>query len=66
MKATLHNQTKSSGMSKGKMLLGAAGLLLFIVGFRRTLQTDQGTLDADTPPDPTNDPDQEPRPIRKR
>ncbi|MBV9774223.1 MAG: hypothetical protein JO040_09760 [Gemmatimonadetes bacterium] len=64
MKAPLHNQPKS-GVSKGKMLLGAAGLLMFIVGIRKTLQTDQGTLDGNAPTDRTVDPDQEPRPMRK-
>jgi hypothetical protein len=44
MKAKLHNQGKSGGMSKGKMLLGAAGLFLFIVGVRRTFRTDAGEL----------------------
>ncbi|HEX8273363.1 MAG TPA: hypothetical protein VF615_12040 [Longimicrobiaceae bacterium] len=45
MKAKLHNQGKSGGMSsKGKLLLGAAGLFLFIVGVRRTFRTDAGEV----------------------
>jgi len=44
MKAKLHNQGKSGGMSKGKMLLGAAGLFLFIVGVRRTFRTEVGDV----------------------
>lgn len=53
MKAKLHNQGKSGGMSKGKMLLGAAGLFLFIVGVRRTFRTDAGEIGAvDPPPQP--------------
>jgi hypothetical protein len=51
MKAKLHNQGKSGGMSKGKMLLGAAGLFLFIVGVRRTFRTEGGDI-ADTDPQP--------------
>lgn len=51
MKAKLHDQGKSGGMSKGKMLLGAAGLFLFIVGVRRTFRTDAGDV-ADTGPQP--------------
>jgi hypothetical protein len=53
MKAKLHNQGKSGGMSKGKMLLGAAGLFLFIVGVRRTFRTEVGEIAAvDPPPQP--------------
>ncbi|MEW5926566.1 MAG: hypothetical protein AB1941_03715 [Gemmatimonadota bacterium] len=54
MKAKLHNQGKSGGMSsKGKLLLGAAGLFLFIVGVRRTFRTDAGEIgDADPQPEP--------------
>ncbi|MET0399936.1 MAG: hypothetical protein ABW277_24315 [Longimicrobiaceae bacterium] len=48
MKAKLHNQGKSGGMSKGKMLLGAAGLFLFIVGVRRSFRTEAGEV-ADVP-----------------
>ncbi len=44
MKAKLHNQGKSGGMSKGKLLLGAAGLFLFIVGVRRTFRTEGGEI----------------------
>jgi len=44
MKAKLHNQGKSGGMSKGKMLLGAAGLFLFIVGVRRSFRTETGEI----------------------
>lgn len=51
MKAKLHGQGKSGGMSKGKMLLGAAGLLLFIVGVRRSFRTDGGDI-GDAPPPP--------------
>jgi hypothetical protein len=50
MKAKLHNQGKSGGMSKGKMLLGAAGLFLFIVGVRRTFRTDAGEVGDVQPP----------------
>ena len=54
MKAKLHNQGKSAGMSKGKMLLGAAGLFLFIVGVRRTFRTDAGEVgDVEPPPEPS-------------
>ena len=49
MKAKLHNQGKSGGMSKGKLLLGAAGLFLFIVGVRRTFRTEAGEI-GDAPP----------------
>lgn len=53
MKAKLHNQGKSGGMSKGKMLLGAAGLFLFIVGVRRTFRTEVGELgDVEPAPEP--------------
>lgn len=53
MKAKLHNQGKSGGMSRGKMLLGAAGLFLFIVGVRRTFRTEGGEIgDAPPPRDP--------------
>ena len=53
MKAKLHNQGKSGGMSKGKLLLGAAGLFLFIVGVRRTFRTEAGEVaDADPPAEP--------------
>lgn len=55
MKAKLHNQGKSAGMSKGKMLLGAAGLFLFIVGVRRTFRTDAGEIAAVDPPPPPED-----------
>lgn len=56
MKAKLHNQGKSGGMSKGKMLLGAAGLFLFIVGVRRTFRTDAGEVaDADAPREPEDE-----------
>lgn len=52
MKAKLHNQGKAGGMSKGKMLLGAAGLFLFIVGVRRTFRTEVGEVaDAVPPPE---------------
>jgi hypothetical protein len=44
MKAKLHNQGKSGGMSKGKLLLGAAGLFLFIVGVRRSFRTEAGEV----------------------
>jgi hypothetical protein len=50
MKAKLHNQGKSGGMSRGKMLLGAAGLLLFIVGVRRTFRTETGEFGEAPPP----------------
>ena len=50
MKAKLHNQGKSGGMSKGKLLLGAAGLFLFIVGVRRSFRTEAGEVgDAPVP-----------------
>jgi hypothetical protein len=53
MKAKLHNQGKSGGMSKGKLLLGAAGLFLFIVGVRRSFRTDAGEVeDVDPQPEP--------------
>lgn len=51
MKAKLHNQGKSGGMSKGKLLLGAAGLFLFIVGVRRSFRTEAGEV-ADVQPPP--------------
>ena len=44
MKAKLHNQGNSGGMSKGKMILGAAGLFLFIIGVRRTFRTEGGEV----------------------
>lgn len=50
MKAKLHDQKKSGGMSKKKMLLGAAGLLLFIVGVRRSLRTEAGEVADEEPP----------------
>ncbi len=50
MKAKLHDPKKSGGMSKKKMLLGAAGLLLFIVGVRRSLRTDGGEVADEEPP----------------
>ncbi len=38
---------KKPGMSKVKLALGAAGLLLFIVGVRKTFRPDEGeTFDA--------------------
>ena len=53
MKAKLHNQGKSGGMSKGKLLLGAAGLFLFIVGVRRSFRTEAGEVeDVDPQPEP--------------
>jgi len=55
MKAKLHNQGKSGGMSKGKMLLGAAGLFLFIVGVRRTFRTEVGDVGDVPPPEPQED-----------
>lgn len=57
MKAKLHNQGKSGGMSKGKLLLGAAGLFLFIVGVRRSFRTDAGEVE-DMDPRPEQDRDQ--------
>lgn len=54
MKAKLHNQGKSGGMSKGKLLLGAAGLFLFIVGVRRSFRTDAGEV-QDVDPQPEQD-----------
>lgn len=45
MKAKLHGQGKPGGVSKGKLLLGAAGLFLFIVGVRRSFRTDNGEID---------------------
>jgi len=50
MKAKLHDQGKSAGMSKGKLLLGAAGLFLFIVGVRRTFRTEAGEIGEAGPP----------------
>ncbi|HEU0079244.1 MAG TPA: hypothetical protein VFQ76_16435 [Longimicrobiaceae bacterium] len=50
MKAKLHNQGKSGGMSKGKLLLGAAGLFLFIVGVRRSFRTEAGEVADEDPP----------------
>ena len=50
MKAKLHNQGKSGGMSKGKLLLGAAGLFLFIVGVRRSFRTEAGEVADSDPP----------------
>lgn len=50
MKAKLHNQGKSGGVSKGKLLLGAAGLFLFIVGVRRSFRAETGEVgDAPMP-----------------
>ncbi|HEX2091688.1 MAG TPA: hypothetical protein VHG28_04765 [Longimicrobiaceae bacterium] len=49
MKAKLHDQGRPGGISKGKMLLGAAGLLLFIVGVRRTFRTESGREIEDLP-----------------
>lgn len=57
MKAKLHNQGKAGGMSKGKLLLGAAGLFLFIVGVRRTFRTEAGEV-GDVQPSPDEREDQ--------
>ncbi|HEX2191483.1 MAG TPA: hypothetical protein VHG51_21405 [Longimicrobiaceae bacterium] len=48
MKAKLHSQGKAGGVSRGKLLLGAAGLFLFIVGVRRSFRTEAGEV-ADAP-----------------
>lgn len=50
MKAKLHNQGKAGGVSKGKLLLGAAGLFLFIVGVRRSFRTEAGEVADQDPP----------------
>jgi hypothetical protein len=50
MKAKLHNQGKQGGVPKGKLLLGAAGLFLFIVGVRRTFRTEHGEIGDVLPP----------------
>ena len=55
MKAKLHSQGKSGGMSKGKLLLGAAGLFLFIVGVRRSFRTEGGEIGDAPPPEPRED-----------
>lgn len=44
MKAKLHSQGKQGGVSTGKLLLGAAGLFLFIVGVRQTFRTEGGEI----------------------
>jgi hypothetical protein len=40
---------KGGNMGKAAMLLGAAGLLLFIVGVKRRYQDEDFSLDAPTP-----------------
>ncbi len=55
MNAKLHDQGKSGGISKTKMFLGAAGLLLFIVGVRRTFRTEGGGEIEDLPDDEGQD-----------
>lgn len=41
-----------SGTSKTRLVVGAAGLLLFILGVRRTFQSDGGTDSAAALPNP--------------
>ncbi|HEV2148097.1 MAG TPA: hypothetical protein VGR37_11900 [Longimicrobiaceae bacterium] len=57
MKAKLHSQGKQGGMPKGKLLLGAAGLLLFIVGVRRSFRTEQGEIGEVLPPREETEPE---------
>ena len=50
-KKTQKQEEKKAGVSKTKMLLGAAGLLLFIVGVKRSYNLDdqRGTVVRDSP-----------------
>lgn len=59
MKAKLHSQGKSGVGSKGKLLLGAAGLFLFIVGVRRTFRTEGGEIGDEFPPREGREPEEE-------
>lgn len=46
---------KKPGVSKVKLALGAAGLLLFIVGVSKTFRTEEVTFDAPGEGDPAPD-----------